>query len=163
MNFMIMRNSKSLTCTEQENQPLISICMLCGLRLSLNFHSRRRRACKKWHGNVDGLNFSPFGIKDNFLFTRVVPKCINHTKIPPPPLPSSSFTSTKISCPSQPPSFLKTRDGDRSSVKEPQSVWWPRIRPCYGVYYLITCAYLISHCIDTNEVPLIGRLVNPFL
>ena len=80
-----MHNSKSLTCTEQENQPLISICMLCGLRLSLNFHSRRRRACKKWHGNVDGLNFSPSGIKDNFLFTRVVPKCINHTKIPPPP------------------------------------------------------------------------------
>ena len=85
MNFMIMHNSKSLTCTEQENQPLISICMLCGLRLSLNFHSRRRRACKKWHRNVDGLNFSPSGIKDNFLFTRVVPKCINHTKIPPPP------------------------------------------------------------------------------
>ena len=82
-----MRNSKSLTCTEQENQPLISICMLCGLRLSLNFHSRRRRACKKWHGNVDGLNFSPSGIKGNYLFTRVVLKCINHTKIPPPPPP----------------------------------------------------------------------------
>ena len=62
--------------------------MLCGLRLSLNFHSRRRRACKKWHGTVDGLNFSPSGIKDNFLFTRVVPKCINHTKIPPLPPPS---------------------------------------------------------------------------
>ena len=113
MNFMITRNSKSLTCTEQENQPLISIFMLCGLRLSLNFHSRRRRACKKWHGNVDGLIFSPSGIKDNFLFTRVVPKCINHTKIPPlPPLLSCGFERRQRKGPDVWNSFYRSKGAD---------------------------------------------------
>ena len=106
-----MHNSKSLTYTEQENQPLISICMLCGLILSLNFHSRRRRACKKWHGNVDGLNFSPSGIKDNFLFTRVVPKCINHTKIPPP-LPSCGFGRRQRKGPDVWNSFYRNKGAD---------------------------------------------------
>ena len=85
---MITRNSKSLTCTEQENQPLISICMLYSLRLSLDFHSRRRRACKKWHGNVDGLNFSPSGIKDNFFVyacSSEMYQSYEDTTPPPPP------------------------------------------------------------------------------
>ena len=80
-----MHNSKSLTRTEQENQPLISICMLCGLKLSLNFHSRRRRACKKWHGNVDGLNFSPSGIKDNFFVYACSSEMYQSYEDTPPP------------------------------------------------------------------------------
>ena len=108
---MIMRNSKSLTCTEQENQPLISICMLCGLRLSLNFHSRRRRACKKWHAQWYQGQFFVYACSSEMY------QSYEDTPPPPPspPLLSCGFERRQRKGPDVWNSFYRSTGADDTS------------------------------------------------